>query len=476
MKGLKYIFLFITLLFQTGVIWGQSSVSEVPEHKSDTSIVRYWKDGINVVYTHNSDGENWFLLVDSAVTQVLRIAVPTEMTVNDFRILNDSVFFGGHYVDTSGNQRGLLAFFDILDFYTGSGSYNYMTMLPTPMPDCYLDLGYTVYATNQVSDVIRLAVYDDVQEGPKIAYVAKNYIVGETVIRIGIGQASYYLGSWNNRIIYNKYAEEEFTDIITTQNYVVAVARDNVNAHLAMRIFPKSSFITAVIEFGNFPNAFYYYNKFGQGLADLKVDEDVMSTALEGDEFAVAYHYTGSPKDGLAVKTFGINSLGTASLLQSLTVPIVRQPGSKWKMRDVCYSQSKQCIMVLNDCDGGTVGNLTSIVYQFSLVNLATGITSYTGRYIAGYDLHAMDPFGAAGDTFVASGNVSGGGFLSLYWEYLNSETRCGLIDAISGVHTSTTLYETYMQTNINSPIPEPHFEYYNVEDLERDVICNRVP
>ena len=105
MKGLKYIFLFITLLFQTGVIWGQSSVSEVPEHKSDTSIVRYWKDGINVVYTHNSDGENWFLLVDSAVTQVLRIAVPTEMTVNDFRILNDSVFFGGHYVDTSGIRK-----------------------------------------------------------------------------------------------------------------------------------------------------------------------------------------------------------------------------------------------------------------------------------------------------------------------------------------------------------------------------------
>ncbi len=476
MKGLKFSILFISILFQAGVVWGQSMVSEVPEHKSDTTIVRYWKEGISVVYTHNSDDENWFLLVDSTVSQVQRIAVPPEMTVNDFRILHDSVYFGGHYVESSGNQRGMLALFDIQDFYTGAGSFNYMRMQPTPMPDCYLNLGYSTYAQNQVYDVVRLAVYDDVQTGPKIAYIAKNYIVGETIMRVGIGQASYPWNPWNNRLIYNKYAEEEYTDIITTQNYVVAVARNNVNAHLEMRIFPKSSFIPALIQFDNFPGAFYYYNKFGQGLADLKVDENVMATALEGDEFAVAYHYTDSPKDGLAVKTFGINTAGTASLLQSLTVPIIRQPGSKWKMRDARYSQSKQCIMVLNDCDGGTVGNMASIVYQFPLSDLAMGITSYYGRYLAGYDLHAMDPFGTARNRFVASGNTTGSGFLSLYWEYLYSETSCGLQDAISGIHTTTTLYETYMETNINNPNPDSYLEYFVVEEMVRDVICNQVP
>lgn len=468
MKSMRFSILIVALLLSPlCAVWGQSTVSVVNNTKSDTTIVRYWQDGISVVYTHNADNNNWFLLVDTTVPHVRRIAVPSDVTVNDFRILHDRVYVGGHQVDFSGHQRGLLAFFDIQDFYTGAGNYNWMVTLMTSMIDCYFGGCH-----NQIYDITRLAVFDDVQVGTKIAYIGKNYINGETIMRVGIGCATYYMGLWQGCIIYNKYAVEEYTDIIATQNYVAAVARTNDSGRLAMRIFPKSAFIQMTQVPYWPPGTYYYINKYGQGLADLEVDENVMATALNDDDFAVAYHYTNSPKEGLAVKTFSIVG-GTAYLQQSLIVPAVRQVGSTWKMRDVRYSSSLDYIMVLNDFDGGTVGSQTSIVYQFPLPLSAS---TYWGRYLAGDDLHAIDTFNASSDAYIASGNIPGGSYVRLYWEHLNSETSCGQADVISGKHTTTPLYSTYMETNINEPQTMSGQTPFVVDEEERDVTCNNQP
>ena len=313
MKNVKINILFMVLLLSPlCATWGQSTVSEVQNTKSDTSIVRYWQGATSVVYTHNKDKDNWFLLVDTTVPHVRRIEVPNNVTVNDFRILNDTVFVCGHHVDGVGTQRGLLAYFAIQDFYNGSGAYNWGVTMRTSMPDCYMGCCY-----NQISDITRLAVYDS-NGRTKIAFIAQNYIVAETTYRVGVGSA-VYRPSWEVVFIYNKYGIEEYTDIITTQNYVVAVARTNDSARLALRIYPKNDFILKTA-FPSYPPSYYYHNKFGQGLPDLEVDENLMATALDGDEFAVAYHYTNSPNEGLEVKTFGISG-GLATLLQGSNAP-----------------------------------------------------------------------------------------------------------------------------------------------------------
>ena len=467
MKNVKINILFMVLLLSPlCAAWGQSTVSEVQYTKSDTSIVRYWQGSISIVYTRNIDKNNWFLLVDTTDPQVRRIVVPNDVTVNDFRIMRDTVFVCGHHVDGSGTQRGLLAYFAIQDFYNGSGAYNWGVTIQTPMPDCYSGGCY-----NQISDITRLAVYDS-NGHTKIAFIAKNYIVAETTYRVGVGSA-VYRPSWEVVFIYNKYGIEEYTDIITTQNYVVAVARTNDSSRLALRIYPKNDFILKTA-FPSYPPSYYYHNKFGQGLPDLEVDENVIATALDGDEFAVAYHYTNSPKDGLAVKTFGISG-GLATLLQGLNAPVVRQPGSIWKMRDVCYSPSLQQMLVLNDFDGGTVGSQTSIVYKFPLSALATGVTFYNGRYLVGYNLYALDPFGSTANSFVSSGSiVGGGGMLSLFWEGINYGVSCGLQDIIMGSHVSPSLYTTFMQTNINEPTTPKGTAPFVVESVEMNKICDK--
>ena len=195
MKNLKFNSLMaVLLMLPLCTVRGQSNVSIIPENESDTSIVRYWKNGISIVYACNKEFKNkHFLLVDEGVSTVLSISVPEYVKVNDFRILHDSVFVVGHTTLT-GSPMGLFACFDIQDFYNGTGYYRWMVTLQTNMPDCLIDplLG-SGFCQNQITDVIRMAVFDSSGYN-KIAYIAKNYVVGDTQPRVGVGCASYWGG------------------------------------------------------------------------------------------------------------------------------------------------------------------------------------------------------------------------------------------------------------------------------------------
>ena len=467
MKNMKYNFLMaLMLLLPLCMVRGQSNVSITPEYESDTSIVRFWKNDISIVYSYNSvKHDKHFLLVDETSTIVPRIEVPQDATVNDFRIMHDSVFLCGHYM-VAGAPHGLFACFDIQDFYNGAGYYRWMITLPTSMPDCYGG-----GCTNMVYDVTRLAVFDS-SGYTKMAYIAKNYVDVPTDSRIGVGCATYWGGSWGNIIIYNKHGKEDYTDIIATQKYVVAVARNNVDSLLALRIYPQSSFLTPSLTAppgtpGSYP---YYAITTGQKYSDLKVDDTVMATALDNNDFAVAYHYTDSPQEGLAVKTFSISG-GLATLQQALNAQVVRQPTSKWRMRDIRYSPTRQRLVVLNDFDGG-IGSQTSIVYKFPLPTLTTG--TYHGRYLNNHNFQALDIFGNASDAFVTSGNIANIGALTLFREGVTPPTSCGQPDAISCVSTTATYSTPYMPTNMNEPDPYSGNTPFIVKDIHRDVICNK--
>ena len=463
-------FWIICLLLAAGSAWGQSTIHEIPTYESDTTIVRYWHESISVMYTSNSVTYNkYFLLVDENSSSVRRIAVPKDVTVNDFRILNDKVYLGGHYKDPTGLQRGLLAWFDINDFYVGGGNYHWMLTGQTSMPDCYCG-----GCTNLIYDITRLALYEDPYEGMQIAFIGKNYIVDETTMRVGIGWASYHMGSWYASIIYNKYAEEEYSDIIATQNYVVAAARHNVNSHLVLRVFPKNNYIYHQGASGGLPcpNLYwsFYPNKYGQEFTDLKVDENVMATALNEDDFAVAYHYTNAPGDGLALKTFSISS-SIAALQQGLNLPLARQSSSLWKMRDICYSTPSQQLIVLNDSDGGTLAGPESVIYQFPAYALMPGV--YYGRYLPSEVLHATDYYEAT-DAWVATGNHNVRGCPVLYWENLVAPMSCGSQDEIKAITATATWDSIFMETNINDPRFDEGELFFEVEDIVKEIMCEK--
>ena len=257
------------------------------------------------------------------------------------------------------------------------------------------------------------------------------------------------------------------------KKYIVAVARNNIDSLLVLRIYPKDNFLTPTwVTIPPYLPWAYYAITTGQKFSDLKVDDAVMATALNNNDFAVAYHYTDSPQEGLAVKTFRISG-GLATLQHALDAQVVRQPTSKWKMRDVRYSPTLNHLMVLNDFDGG-IGSQTSIVYQFPLPTLATG--TFYGRYLPSYNFQALELFGNASNAFVSSGNMTYIGPLTLFMENLTTLPSCGQPDAIYCVEKTATFNEPAMATNMNEPTPHPGHTAFAVIEIDKDLICIQEP
>lgn len=447
--------------------WGQSKIYQVAQ-TSDTSIVRHWNGKMSVAYSVEPSGDKCFLLVEAGMQTIRKMDVPTYVTVNDFRIFHDTLFLGGHVSISPTATHGLLACFPMADFASGTGDCHWVENIPTAMPDCYGGR-----FSDLIHDISRLAIYDN-ENHAQIAFIAKNHIVGESIIRVGIGWAQFDGNAWDEELIYNKEAKEAYTDIVTTDNYVVAVGRTNDSSRFTMRIFPKTDFITVSSFYSVTPSPYYggeYTDHYGQGLADQIVVSDVMATAMNDDKFAVAYHYKDDSQNGLALKTFTIN-LSRATLQQSMNVPNEHSATPNWTMRDVRYDHSSHQILVLNDIDAAQSGSLESIIHHFKTSELPAGI--FTGQYVSGYRLYAMDTFLQTYCDYTTSGKNISSDMHNIYYETIGNNNSCGQEDIVSGMPKNATLYLNYMTTNTNDPDTRSfgtmHFTTY---DLRSTIICN---
>lgn len=441
---IKIIPIFI-LIICCGTTWGQSAIYEFPALSADSAIVRHWKNGYNVIYASDHISGKYFLLTDTsaASTTAYKIDVPTDVTVNDFRILNDTIYLGGHQIDPTGNIKGVIACFSVFDFFAGIGSFHWGTMRSSVSTNC---AGNRIFI--QIHDIMRLALYDT-NGRVHVAFIAKDTIDGIPPMRIGIGWALLDATNWKVRLIYNKDAKEAYTDIIATDNYVVAAARTNDSSRLALRVFPKSDYLVPTSSCEDF-----YINKYGDGWADHTVESDVMATAMEGNTFAVAYHYLDGTGPGLAIKTFGIGG-GHANLVGCLEGFVIPPPGDPdWKLRDICYFNSTQRILVLDDVSLNATTGYTRHIFQFQHPFAASG--TYNGRILLGWRFYSLDTFDPYGMHYASAG-INSSAQLNLFCEDINTTNSCGQTDAFIGYTTSASRYQTYMETYINNPL-----SYYN--------------
>ena len=73
---------------------GQSSVWNLSESPADTSIVREWTGGKYLVYSKKLPS-NKITLHDNYSPTAISIPIPSNVHINDFRIVGDTVFAGG---------------------------------------------------------------------------------------------------------------------------------------------------------------------------------------------------------------------------------------------------------------------------------------------------------------------------------------------------------------------------------------------
>ena len=437
--------------------FGQSSIYHVPTQTGDTTIVREWQEGYYVTYNREP---HCFSLHIPWSTTLLTIPVPDDDLVRDFRILGDSIFAGGSHV-TGGLNIGFLACFSIYDFFNGAGTFKGGYYQPTPMPDDWS----TIPFNNLITNIRRLTLFKD-EHGIKVAFIADNAILDNSGVvyeRVGLGSAQWDGSLWDTTpLLYNKHGIEEFTDIIATDNFVVAVSRTIDSSLLNIRTFDIHSFL---------PNSSlqpYWINTYRQCVNDQKVIGKVMATPVSGDMFEVVYHYEKQQEFGVAIKEFTIGSWGWLNYSQGANIPISGGTSSSWEMRDVRYLPDHNYIAALQHVYAPLSGNPENIVHFYDQGNLP----SYFGRYLSGYKLHALDKLG--NDKFITTGHHLGS--LHIYTENPNCWSSCGSYDFSWGYKvTNIKIYNYRMPGSMNSPVPPPISVIITTFEENKDLDCEHI-
>lgn len=420
----------------------QSRVAEISNLRTSNSIVRYWHDNYSVAYIYGPRQANCFLLIDRTTSLVKRIDLPLGTKVNDFRIMHDSVYLGGHVVMGSSGMQGMIACFSLWDAMSGAGNFNYVVMLSSPLSDFWDTPG--LYC--QVTDVKRIALFEE-ENRVNVAYIADNYVVGDP-IRVGYGWAAYDVlsGSWSSHLMYNKHGREVYTDIIATDDHVVAVGRNSITSKLVMRAYKQIDFIYP----SNDPAGYEYLNpKIGQYMLDEDVVSDVMATAIDGGKFAVAYHYS-SGDAGLMLRSFSVLG-GVANVDDVIASSSVSPSWSQWRMREVCYSPSANSLMVLTDYDCPATSAIESMVFHFPYPMASA---TFIGLYDTLREIHSItpDPLAVGGFEFSGKGK-SVAPFTYGFGQFANNGP-CFMQEDIWGIYKVRRTADVEMPTNTVTLLP----------------------
>ena len=411
-----------------GTAWCQSMVWEMPNMVSDTSIIRYWKDDTYIVYSRAGSNPGEIVLHDNNNGTILSTTLPPNIIINDFRIANDTVFAGGSVLSV-GSSTGLIACFAINDLLNGTGVYYacFLNGNNLGLSNCSVDF------KDLITGVTRLTLYNDGGH-TRIAYVANNIIVDRNTNeiyyrRIGYGDAAFLSTWWDiQEYHYNKDGYDDYSDITTTDNYIVIPARTNDSALFKFQVFDK------VVNYAAVPPSTYTWR---YGTSEHNAVGKVMTTGIVNDFVAMSYHYKTATSCGLAVKVFYIVG-GVPSLLHSIEIPFSNDLISNWVMRDMRYNQDCDKLWILNDIDNPVTGMYGSYIVEIDMGSITTG--TYNFRYLPTMKTaFSMDNFTA--NMLIESGTESSG-ILNTFIESDSPSVSCGVGTVINGSLTTPRVYK----------------------------------
>lgn len=209
MKTIRYQFVVLVLLLCCQGLNAQNSLKADWNHVNTASVIRTWirtwKSDTAVVSMLDGSGTSHFILETANSADPLAVNGPSGFAVTDFRIFHDSVFFCG--VMTS-PQYPVFGFFDIADFFNGTGVCHY----------CFVPV---YIGFNNVADYFQLVEPQrmDVFSFENITHIAfvgtSNLSPDPTAYpRTTVGDIFYDGTDWKCYALYNEDGKEVDMDLI----------------------------------------------------------------------------------------------------------------------------------------------------------------------------------------------------------------------------------------------------------------------
>lgn len=428
MKTIRYQFVILVLLLCCQGLNAQNSLKADWDHENKASVIRTWKGDTAVVSVLDGSGTSHFILETANSADLLVVDGPSGFAVTDFRIFHDSVFFCGVM---SSPQYPIFGFFDIADFFNGTGVCHYC-FVPVYIDNSHV-ADYFQLVEPQRMDVFS---YENITH---IAFVGtSNLSLDPTAYpRTTVGDVFYDGTSWKCIALYNKDGVNVYTDIAVSDDYVVAVSKDDRDITANVKPYYKgSSFLAAPVAYG-----------MVHRVSDLSRTGDVLVECLGGNSFAMAYQYKEGMNMGSTVKTF--NVVPTFAVTESTKT--TRGPayaGNPCQIRQLHYDPNGNFLYLLQDASVQSMVSVESTVSRYSIPMMSSGLDIMrvvnNWRWF-GICVHSGSMFQAVGSEPMSK--------LALWTDYQNTNACSERVDA-SCVETVPSVDKQGMDEIWVRPVP----------------------
>ena len=297
---------------------------------TENSIVRVWQERDVVIYNEESTGVGSFLLYTVGTSTAQHIDLPTDISVRDFEVMGDDVWFCGEKTDNSypGGRAAVVGTFNIPNTFGGATPINYAVTNVS-----LSSYGYIVY-------VLGLERLDLFTVGSDLVMA----MTGEALLdndfvkrRSTVVSAVFYPGvpTWEFRVLYDKDSTAIFTDIAALDNVVTAVGTSVDGTGLIAKSFYKS------ISFPNSPTT----PNYGDSIVCSSPIGKALITHLSDDEAAVVQ------LDEKGYTLLHMLDFATGSAVPTNLTRITDDPNypydPEWDLKEIRYSPTTENISVL---------------------------------------------------------------------------------------------------------------------------------
>ena len=295
---------------------------------TENSIVRVWQDRDVVIYNEESPGKGAFLLYTVGATSAQHINLPIDISVKDFEIMDDEIWFCGDSTGTTlpGGKCGVVGTFNIPNTFAGADIINYAVM-----GIWFSQPNYVLY----ISGLERLDLFQ-IGNYTVMAMTGDCYI-HQSLVRKRSTVVSVILNGtqWNVSALRDVDSTAVYTDIAALDNVVTAVGTSVDGTGLIAKSFYKS------ISFPNSPTT----PNYGDSIVCSSPIGKALITHLSDDEAAVVQ------LDEKGRTLLHMLEFSTGNAIPTAPTRVTDDPyylyNSEWNLNEIRYSPLTDNISVL---------------------------------------------------------------------------------------------------------------------------------